>query len=136
PIQNWFFNADGENYSHKVVDFANARYQPTTVDIQDDKYYTDRQTEEPEAGPILKPLQDRRPRIPTALQQTQATPVSQETVPAMAMGQETGEKVIVQTQVQAPKLDAIQLLQQPQTPEQQQAPVQQTPKLEATNLLQ
>ena len=39
PIHNWFFNYKGEDYSHKVVDFANARYQPTTVDIKDDPYY-------------------------------------------------------------------------------------------------
>jgi hypothetical protein len=39
PIHNWFFNAEKENYSHKVIDFANARYQPTTVDIQNDPYY-------------------------------------------------------------------------------------------------
>jgi hypothetical protein len=39
PIYNWFFNPEKENYSHKVVDFANARYQPTTVDIKNDPYY-------------------------------------------------------------------------------------------------
>ncbi len=39
PIHNWFFNPDKENYSHKVIDFANARYQPTTVDIKNDPYY-------------------------------------------------------------------------------------------------
>lgn len=39
PIFNWFFNPEKENYSHKVIDYANARYQPTTVDIQNDPYY-------------------------------------------------------------------------------------------------
>ena len=39
PVYNWFFNPEKENYSHKVVDFANARYQPTTVDIKNDPYY-------------------------------------------------------------------------------------------------
>ncbi len=39
PIHNWFFNPAKENYSHKVIDFANARYQPTTVDIRNDPYY-------------------------------------------------------------------------------------------------
>jgi hypothetical protein len=39
PIHNWFFNPEKENYSHKVIDFANARYQPTTVDIRNDTYY-------------------------------------------------------------------------------------------------
>lgn len=39
PIANWFFNAEKETYSHKIIDYANARYQPTTVDIEDDPYY-------------------------------------------------------------------------------------------------
>jgi general secretion pathway protein D len=39
PLLNWFFDPKAENYSHKVVDFANARYQPTTVDIKHDNYY-------------------------------------------------------------------------------------------------
>lgn len=40
PIQNWFFNASGENYTHKVTDFAQARYQPTTVELKTDPYYS------------------------------------------------------------------------------------------------
>lgn len=40
-IHNWFFNRSGENYHHKVIDFANARYQPTTVDIKNDPFYRD-----------------------------------------------------------------------------------------------
>ena len=39
PIHNWFFNPNGENYSHKIIDFANARYQPNNVDIRFDPYY-------------------------------------------------------------------------------------------------
>jgi general secretion pathway protein D len=39
PIHNWFFNPEGETYSHKITDFANARYQPTSVDIINDPYY-------------------------------------------------------------------------------------------------
>jgi len=39
PIHNWFFNPTGETYSHKIVDYANARYQPTSVDIIRDPYY-------------------------------------------------------------------------------------------------
>jgi len=39
PIHNWFFNPEGETYSHKVVDFANARYQPISVDIANDPFY-------------------------------------------------------------------------------------------------
>lgn len=51
PIHNWFFNSEKENYSHKVIDFANARYQPTTVNIKEDPYYrtqTKRQEKEAE----------------------------------------------------------------------------------------
>lgn len=39
PIHNWFFNSKGKEYSNKIVDFANAKYQPTTVDIKNDPYY-------------------------------------------------------------------------------------------------
>lgn len=39
PINNWFFNPDDKQYSQKVLDFASARYQPTTVDIKNDPYY-------------------------------------------------------------------------------------------------
>lgn len=38
-INNWFFNPEAKKYSQKVIDFANARYQPTTVDIKNDPYY-------------------------------------------------------------------------------------------------
>ncbi len=39
PVHNWFFNPTGEQYSHKVIDYSNARYQPTTVDIANDPFY-------------------------------------------------------------------------------------------------
>lgn len=39
PFEKWFFNPEKEEYSHKVTDFANARYQPTTVDLKNDPYY-------------------------------------------------------------------------------------------------
>jgi general secretion pathway protein D len=39
PVFNWFFDPAKETYSHKVIDFANARYQPTTVDIKNDPFY-------------------------------------------------------------------------------------------------
>ena len=58
PIHNWFFNYKGENYAHKVVDFANARYQPTTVDIKDDPYYrakTSHQIKTPKPTPEEPP---------------------------------------------------------------------------------
>lgn len=39
PIHNWFFNPSDAQYSYKVDDFAQARYQPTTVNIKYDPYY-------------------------------------------------------------------------------------------------
>lgn len=39
PLHNSFFNPKKEEFAHKVVDFANARYQPTTVDLSNDKYF-------------------------------------------------------------------------------------------------
>jgi general secretion pathway protein D len=39
PVHNWFFNPEQKEYSRKILDFANARYQPTTVDIKNDPYY-------------------------------------------------------------------------------------------------
>lgn len=39
PIHNYFFNPSGDTYGHKITDFENARYQPTTVDIKYDPYY-------------------------------------------------------------------------------------------------
>lgn len=51
PVHNWFFNPTGEGYSHKVVDFANARYQPNNVDIRHDPYY--RTTQTPKVQPAL-----------------------------------------------------------------------------------
>ena len=61
PVQNWFFNPKlppdnrPENYSHKVIDFANARYQPTTVDLRNDPYYRALSTKEEEVTGIQKP---------------------------------------------------------------------------------
>lgn len=39
PVQNFYFNPTGEGYSHKVIDFANARYQPNNVDIRHDPFF-------------------------------------------------------------------------------------------------
>ncbi len=39
PIHNLFFNGNKENYFHKVDDFANARFQPSTVDVLHDPYF-------------------------------------------------------------------------------------------------
>ena len=58
PIHNWFFNAKGKEYSNKIIDFANARYQPTTVDIKNDPYYrvhTEREDDEE-----FNPTQDKK----------------------------------------------------------------------------
>ncbi len=52
PVHNWFFNPDKTNYSHKVIDFANARYQPTTVDINNDAYYGLTPGEEDRLAPL------------------------------------------------------------------------------------
>ena len=39
PVHDWFFNPDKKTYTHKVDDYASARYQPVTVDIKNDEYY-------------------------------------------------------------------------------------------------
>ena len=39
PIDTWFFSEKGKKYSNKIVDFANGKHQPTTVDIKNDPYY-------------------------------------------------------------------------------------------------
>lgn len=44
PVHNWFFNSSKEDYNHKVIDFSNARYQPTTVDYKNDMYYRSNKT--------------------------------------------------------------------------------------------
>lgn len=46
PIHDWFFNPTGEGYSHKVIDFANARYQPNNVDVRYDPYYRSATTQD------------------------------------------------------------------------------------------
>ena len=59
PIHNWFFNPDGETYSHKIIDFANARYQPTSTDIKNDPYYvstTEREKKRKKALEKLVPV--------------------------------------------------------------------------------
>lgn len=58
PIFNWFFDPQKENYSHKIVDFANARYQPTSVDIKNDPYYRSNVMNEEEAAgsSLIDPL--------------------------------------------------------------------------------
>ena len=53
PIHNWFFNSNGHQYSKKIKDFANARYQPTSVDIANDPYYRGVVDEEGFADPSL-----------------------------------------------------------------------------------
>ncbi|MDQ5890384.1 MAG: ral secretion pathway protein [Candidatus Dependentiae bacterium] len=69
PIHNWLFNSSGENYSHKVIDFANARYQPNTVDIRYDPYYRSSMADTGKQAPPLKI--DGESSSPGAYMQTQ-----------------------------------------------------------------
>ncbi|MCK4265026.1 hypothetical protein KAW80_01560 [Candidatus Babeliales bacterium] len=39
PIHDWFFDTNKENYTHKARDFAEAKFQPVTVDIKNDPFY-------------------------------------------------------------------------------------------------
>ncbi|MFA5075025.1 MAG: secretin N-terminal domain-containing protein [Candidatus Babeliales bacterium] len=39
PINNWFFKPKKDDYSHKIGDYACAKYQPTVVDIKNDPYF-------------------------------------------------------------------------------------------------
>jgi hypothetical protein len=64
PLHNWFFNSEKENYSHKVIDFANARYQPTTVDIKNDPLYMSQTERQKKAGKLKgqeEPSEEKKP---------------------------------------------------------------------------
>ncbi len=63
PLLNWFFDPKGENYSHKVVDFANARYQPTTVDIKHDTYYRANSSEDEKNQSFSQPVTTHAPTM-------------------------------------------------------------------------
>jgi general secretion pathway protein D len=76
PVHNWFFNPDKENYSHKVIDFANARYQPTTVDIRNDPYYRS-QTRRQELEEEKKNTEEEQKLRRHALE-LDATPITQQ----------------------------------------------------------
>ena len=56
PIQNWFFDPKKEDYSHKVSDFATAKFQPTTADIKYDPYYRIIDEEEKKEKKIFKKI--------------------------------------------------------------------------------
>jgi len=82
PIFNWFFNGEKETYSHKIVDYTNARYQPTSVDIINDPYYRavplreEKKEEEEEIKPPTPPEPPIKPEIgkkspPEEIQTTQ-----------------------------------------------------------------
>jgi len=60
PVYNWMFNASGENYSHKIIDFANARYQPNNVDVQRDPFYRSKHAE---GAQTVQPMQLGTPPI-------------------------------------------------------------------------
>ena len=75
PIHNWFFNPEKENYSHKVIDFANARYQPTTVDIRNDPYYRSKDDLNEQTKTIDSPLTfNTQPETSSELPQTPTMP--------------------------------------------------------------
>jgi general secretion pathway protein D len=86
PIHNWFFNSKGETYSHKVVDFANARYQPTSVDIAEDPYYVSKTKRTREAEQLRKQMSSTQepPEIPPAPQETESQIVTQNQKPEAA----------------------------------------------------
>lgn len=99
PIHNWFFNPKlppdnrSENYSHKVIDFANARYQPTTVDIRNDPYYRALSTKEEEAAVIQKP-----PALSVEQFQQAALPTS----PSTPQTQQPQPPATIKSEVQTP----------------------------------
>jgi general secretion pathway protein D len=94
PIHNWFFNPKvspgnkPENYSHKVIDFANARYQPTTVDIKHDPYYRALSSKEEEEVVAEKPIES-SPAQP--LQQTPKQVLPEAPVIAQATNQDESD---------------------------------------------
>ena len=61
PIHNWFFNYDQEDYAHKVVDFANARYQPTIVDLANDPFYRTKTKRQEEAEKMMEQYKIEKP---------------------------------------------------------------------------
>lgn len=88
PIHNWFFNPDQENYSHKVIDFANARYQPTTVDIKNDPYYRSQtlQEEDDAERAYAKSLAMAPSVVEQMVQEPKADPIKQPEQAPVAQG--------------------------------------------------
>jgi len=84
PIHNWFFNPDKENYSHKVIDFANARYQPTTVDIKNDPYYRS-QTQREEMLTDIKLAAEEKEAREHAAQEQQVSTLEREPIESTPM---------------------------------------------------
>lgn len=143
PVHNWFFNAEKENYSHKVIDFANARYQPTTVDIKFDPYYRSNsekhgllaaaQTPITSAIPIQTPVVQAQPVLP----QPAPTPIA---APAPVLPQPTPTPILAPviqapaqvptpTPVPAPTPIPALAVQAPALPVQTQVPVLPEPPL-------
>ncbi len=117
PIHNWFFNSEKENYSHKVIDFANARYQPTTVDIKNDPYYrtqTYRQQKEDE----LKET-GAKTVAPPVLSEDLPKPLSPQIAENLQMGQmRDGMKNLLSAQVPStpePLIEASNIDQEKRT---------------------
>lgn len=106
PLFNWFFDPKQENYSHKVVDFANARYQPTSVDIKHDPYYRSTPEEdENETNKIIsrQPIHKEQPVIFTDEAATPTMP----TLPTSVL-----TPVVQQPHVQTPPTPLIALADQ------------------------
>jgi hypothetical protein len=77
PVHNWYFNNPQENYSHKVIDFANARYQPTSVDIKNDLYYRTA-VAEPSSNETAKPVSIMPTELPAPKK-----PIKEQRVPVL-----------------------------------------------------
>lgn len=137
PIYNWFFNPEKENYSHKVVDFANARYQPTTVDIKNDPYYraqtrNARDNDFEDVGPaqknepvarnsslpvmvqnvqaIEKPVEEPKPPLPVrpiVSPQTESMPKSQPQIAASSAQSNLQVQPPAHTQMQQPVISSV-----------------------------
>ncbi len=123
PVHNWYFNAEKENYSHKVIDFANARYQPTTVDIKNDLFYRSAIDEAPD-----EPAQQASQDFLTTLAPIESTPQLVQEAPS-APAPEALPKEIVSAEP-----TPIALPPKPTTIEAQ--PVISTPVIESQDSLQ
>ncbi len=108
PLHNWFFNPEKENYSHKVIDFANARYQPTTVDIKNDPYYR-AQTAREEMKEALEESSEKN-----------SVNKVQEAQKISVVAEQPGQMPVVkkeETSVDLPEPEPVEIPQMPEAPE-------------------